>query len=196
MTGDDFARDLKSRFSIVRARQNQLVLSGITPEEWHSIVAQAYTDSKKAKPKALAAPPAPKPRDVIFDAIATVCRVNLKEMTPNMAKRVGVAKAQIVKVTKDVDAEEIVRRGLKYRQKHPQWELTPNALATHWGDMGNGERTELAKNDPYVEPGNWRPVALRLFPDALKWVRPHDWRTLGWQDIDLTLRRKILEVER
>lgn len=129
----------------------------------------------------------------LFDALASSCGQNTKELPRAMLRAVGVALSDIRAVTPDVSPEEIERRAGCYRQKHRDWPLTAPALAKYWGEFGAGH-TRTGKIDPYVEPPSiWREVAKALFPDAKDWINPHDFDAVKWADVRLTLGPQILK---
>jgi hypothetical protein len=78
---------------------------------------------------------ADKPRDLIFEAIASVCSINWKELTPSSRGALG-------KATKDLKAvgatpEEILKRALLYKKRFST-ALTPSALSKHWPSLNVG----------------------------------------------------------
>lgn len=78
----------------------------------------------------------PRKRDPLFDALAETCGLNLAEMTRPAASRVAAALATL----RDLDPtpEDIRKRAETYRRLHPDWELTPTALAAHWPELTPG----------------------------------------------------------
>lgn len=86
-------------------------------------------------------PPAPKKakkRNPLFDALATACGLKPDEVTKSGASVIGKALAEIREVYPgpDLKPEEIHARAHEYRRQHPQWELTPSALAKYWAGLG------------------------------------------------------------
>ena len=75
-------------------------------------------------------------RNPVFDALAVVGGAKLEELTRSAAGAVAEALKQIMAVTPSVTAGEITARAARYRLLHPQWELTPTALAKHWAGLG------------------------------------------------------------
>ena len=86
-------------------------------------------------------PPAPKKakkRNPLFDAIATACGLKPDEITKSGASAIGKALAEIREVCPGpggLEAEEIHARAREYKRQHPQWELTPSALAKYWAGL-------------------------------------------------------------
>lgn len=86
-------------------------------------------------------PPAPKKakkRNPLFDALATACGLKPDEITKSGASVIGKALAEIREVCPgpDLKPEEIHARAHEYKRQHPQWELTPSALAKYWAGLG------------------------------------------------------------
>jgi len=84
---------------------------------------------------------APRPRNPLFDALAAATGCNPLEMTEPAARACAVALKAIRKVAPDLMPAEIKRRADSYRRKHPDWSLTPNALAKHWPSLGESAGT-------------------------------------------------------
>lgn len=104
-------------------------------------------------------------RNPVIDALASLTCSNLAEVTD--WSRHAKALQLIQAVTPGVTAEEIGRRAAKYRREHPDWALTSTALATHWGECGNGSNGNGVKSaDIYTEPEGWREKWARLHPDV------------------------------
>lgn len=81
--------------------------------------------------------PVPRKRNPAFDALAVVGGGNLIELTKSAAGIVAKALAEIEGVSKCVTSEEIKLRAAQYKRLHPQWDLTPTALAKHWASLGS-----------------------------------------------------------
>ena len=96
-------------------------------------------------------PPAPKKakkRNPLFDAIATACGLKPDEITKSGASAIGKALAEIREVCPGpggLEAEEIHARAREYKRQHPQWELTPSALAKYWAGL-----SKLTGRNPYA----------------------------------------------
>lgn len=134
-------------------------------------------------------------RDLLFDAIVLACGCDLTSMTRNFAKMVATAKRDILEATPDVTPEEVQRRVKAYKAKYQGAACTPMALANHWPEFGqpNGRGTRGSKTDIYTEPpAGWRIIAVKLYPDATKWVTPHNFGTMAWLEVNDTIRRGIL----
>lgn len=89
-------------------------------------------------------PPArPRQRNPLFDTLARVCDINVDELTPPQAKRVGTALALIRKAReaagKELRVGDLEARAARYRRKYPQASLTPTALSAHWAELGPGQ---------------------------------------------------------
>jgi len=81
-------------------------------------------------------PPKPRPRDPLFDALARSCGSNPLEMPSPQARACAVALAAIRKVCPTLTPEEIASRAATYQRIHKDWNLTPSALCSHWGECG------------------------------------------------------------
>lgn len=90
-------------------------------------------------PKAEVAPP-PKPpraRNVLADTLATLNGEDLREVTRPQWSSIMASLKSIKDVCPDVTPDEIKRRVHRYRQLHPQWELTHSAIAKYWGSLSS-----------------------------------------------------------
>ncbi len=88
-------------------------------------------------------------RDPAFDALATSTGYKLDELTRSNARMVGVKLAEIHDASGLVGqelADEIRRRAVRYRTKHPSWELTPGGLVNHWAAL---DGTAARERRPY-----------------------------------------------
>lgn len=84
-------------------------------------------------------PPKPKKQrtaDPLFDALATECGSNPRELTAAAARECGVALADIRSVAPDLTAAEIQRRAENYRLQFADAACTVFALAKHWARCG------------------------------------------------------------
>lgn len=90
----------------------------------------ARPEKREQKPKM------PRPRNVAFDALVSATGGNPEQVTPAEGGRVAKALADIRSVCPSLSpedlADEIHRRAGIYRRSHPDWSLTPTALASHW----------------------------------------------------------------
>lgn len=88
-------------------------------------------------------------RDPAFDALAEATGHDLKALTGPAARTIGVMLAEIafaegsrmigagIRAAHDEQlAEQIRYRAERYRRLHPEWDLTPAALAKHWPTLG------------------------------------------------------------
>jgi hypothetical protein len=82
---------------------------------------------------AAAAPPGGRPRNLLFDALATATGEEPSGLTATAGKAIGSALAEIRKASPDVTPEEIHVRAENYRLHMPQATLTAHALKAHWG---------------------------------------------------------------
>ena len=86
-----------------------------------------------------------RPRDELFDGLASACGSDPKQMTSREARSCAVALAEIRKVCPTLTPEEIARRAKNYRESHKTWPLTPNALCAHWGESGQTAPTPVRR---------------------------------------------------
>lgn len=82
----------------------------------------------------------PRKRNPAFDALAEACGMDPTQLTRSAARTVGVKLAEIREVwngSGDLGAlaEEIRSRADRYRRIHPEWPLTPGALAKWWAKL-------------------------------------------------------------
>lgn len=76
---------------------------------------------------------APRPRDVLFDALSISCgEGNPSDVSKDVNTATGVALSKIKKLSPDVTVEEIERRAANYRGHFEGATLTAGALAKHW----------------------------------------------------------------
>ena len=80
-------------------------------------------------------------RDPLFDALALSCGLKLEEITKSAAGVIVAALKEIRAVSYSVTPTEIASRASNYRRLHPQWELTPSAVAKHWASLGKSTAT-------------------------------------------------------
>ena len=90
-------------------------------------------DLEVEKERAVPAPS--RKRDEIHHALAVVEGADSTQLTRPHARRIAVAAAAIRAAVPDVSPSEIYRRAATYQRLHPEWELTANALASHWASV-------------------------------------------------------------
>lgn len=97
-----------------------------------------------------------RPRNLLADALAHVCGMDLSCMTDGEWKRVGIALAAIKKAQPDVTVEDIRAHAMNYRKTFRDAILTPLALSNHWGATaprgGNGPRSAFQGSGGVVTP--------------------------------------------
>jgi hypothetical protein len=133
-----------------------------------------------------------RPRNELFDALATATGLNLAQLTRHGAACVSTALADIKEVTPDLTCEEIRRRVARYKQLHPSWTCSALAIDKNWSELGEGDRTRAAKVDVYIEPKSWHLIAVGLFgkDTADKMVAD------GWFKLAVNYRSDILKAIR
>ena len=100
-------------------------------------------------------------RNVAFDALATVCRIDpTRRLTPSEASKIGKALSEISAAMPDVSPEnlaiEIQRRAANYRlNKPPGCLLSPPALASNWGESANAKPANEKNGHPAKRTGHY-----------------------------------------
>lgn len=95
----------------------------------------ASTNALPVLADAVAAAPAARGRNELFDALAASCGIDPEEMTDRERRATGVALAEIRKAWKGDPHElqfEMRDRALRFVAIFPHASLTPNALANQW----------------------------------------------------------------
>lgn len=132
-------------------------------------------------------------RDILFDAIANACGVDLTSLTRNYAKQIATAKRDIMEASPGVSSDEVDRRAKAYYAKYRNAVLTPMALANRWPEFGNGH-TITSKPDIYCEPKDW---TASKAAQTLLHVSPETWANIvaeGWFNLSPDLRTSILKA--
>lgn len=140
----------------------------------------------------------PRPRDVVFDLLVELGRINAKEMTKPQAALIGKKKAELLEALPGATPEQIVaeirERWRRWCARYPSPSMhTIPALVSHWGELGGGPATKSERLNPYVEPPwDWRAVLkAEASPGApiLEGIEK-----LSWFDVSKELREKFLKV--
>lgn len=143
--------------------------------------------------KALGAKIPRKERDRLFDALAEACHFT-PPFTKSAAGQIARAIKEILEVNPTVTPEEMLRRARIILKKF-DGRGGPMAVAAHWHEVSSTPRTTAAKTDPYVEPPVvWRVMAAAKYPDAANWGNPHDFATMPWSEVSISLRPDILKL--
>lgn len=131
-------------------------------------------------------------RDQLFDGLCVACGIDPTEVTRPHAATIGTALADIAAVAPDLTPEEFGLRANKYKRLHADWELTPSALATHWGELGSGDIGQTLASRCAAEPANWQDFARQMFVDA-EWSEGSIALVLekGWSHLSLDHRKAI-----
>jgi len=79
-----------------------------------------------------AGPPAPRPRNLILDALVAIDGSDPMQVTASAFRAAATALAEIRAVCPALTPDEIRRRAAHYRAHHRDLTLTPHALAKHW----------------------------------------------------------------
>lgn len=80
-------------------------------------------------------------RDLIFEALCEAMGADWRTMPKSAAARYNVAAKEL----REIHAEpaEVLVRAQRYRVQHPDWELTPTALVTHWPTLSRGTTVKV-----------------------------------------------------
>ena len=89
-------------------------------------------------------------RNLQMDAIVEACGGDLPATTRSAWAQAAKALSDIREVAPQVTPDEIKAKAVSYRKAHPDWELTPTALAKHWGSLA--ER----KQGSFLDGLDWR----------------------------------------
>lgn len=109
----------------------------------------------------------PRKRDELIDGLIVVCGFDPLTATPRAVRAAAVATAEIKSVHPLLTTEDLERTAKLYKRNHPDWPLTPNALASHWHEFNRSEKQREAKArlDPYTAPAGWQEVAEKMYPN-------------------------------
>lgn len=132
-------------------------------------------------------------RDVIFDAIAEACGIDLTCLTPREAGKIVDAKAEIMAASPNVTPEQIQKKARAYKSKYKDCACTPNALAGHWAELSTGKTTKPESPDLYAEPdAAWRGV-LRAIGHDNNWddATVNDYANGPWHQVPSNLREMV-----
>ena len=75
----------------------------------------------------------PRKRDLLFDAMAEACGHDLMQLTKSSAAMIAKATSEIRPICKTPD--EVWEKAAIYKKLHPDWVLTPSALAKYWSSL-------------------------------------------------------------
>jgi hypothetical protein len=89
----------------------------------------------------------PRRRDPIFDALVEACGLDYADMTDRERRACGVAAAELARLEAPPDRDEILRRGERYVEDWPNATRTPNAIASHWAQLGAGRPADRNARD-------------------------------------------------
>ncbi len=167
----------------------------LTRQAWIDAADQCLIEQAIAKKKSPTRTKADRPRNELFDTLATACGCrDVSQLTRNGAKAVGVAMADIREVAPHVTAAEIQRVVDAYKHRHPTWSCTPTAIAKNWAEFAKSDRTSTGKRDIYQEPPGWKQSnAARLAMNASL----ETWALVcerGWFDLSPDIRADILKA--
>ena len=115
-------------------------------------------------------PEEPKPKkqrtaDPLFDALATACGSNPRELTTTAARGCAIALADIRKVAPELTAAELTRRAENYRLHFPDAACTVFAIAKHWAQCGERPAPRSTTTQrPNQNPNYGTKCELAFFP--------------------------------
>lgn len=135
-------------------------------------------------------------RNALFDALAGACGYP-KNITSSAARTVAAALKDILEVEPGLTPDALGSTAKAVLRKYEK--AGPMAVAAHWHEfsVNRTERTNIAKRDVYQKPDEkWREVAAHKYPDAKEWNNPHDFSSMNWFDVSLSIRHDILQALR
>lgn len=112
--------------AFAEASRTVVVGSGIR-DQGSGTIAPAGAVAKEARKE-----PAPRPRNELLDALASVDGVSLDQVTRTKWGEAAKALADICEVCPAVTVDEIRKRARNYRTHYPNAASTPSAIAKHW----------------------------------------------------------------
>lgn len=122
-----------------KQKQKQMQKENITPDK--SGEGEKPEKKKERKPVA---------RNPIIDALVESCGGEIATTTRPAWVQAATALRDIKEVSPVVTVDDIKAKAAAYRKAHPEWDLTPLALAKHWGSLT--ERKQGALMDEF----DWR----------------------------------------
>ena len=123
-------------------------------------------------------------RNELLDCLAAVDGSNPDQVTPTAWPAIATALKAIKAVCPSVTVDEIQRRARNYAQKHPDWSLTPNALAKNWAGCERGTNQMATKNLPPInEPNGWK-AFLNHHCEGSVYGANSEREAHQWSDID------------
>jgi DNA-binding transcriptional ArsR family regulator len=109
-------------------------------DQHDTVVVAEPEENRKEEP--IAAAPRKKEPDLLFEAVATACKIDWTALTPSGRGPINRA----VKELRDIGVtpDQVGGRAAAYRRTYPDISLTPTALAKHWAALtpaGSPKRT-------------------------------------------------------
>lgn len=192
MTADEFSAKLYAYFKATADKSGQPLKAA----NWLATAANFFREH--IEPKMIArkrrSTKAPaRARNLFFDALAVGCGYNLNRIGRVAGSTIGAAVSDIREANPDATPEEIQTRARAIMKRYEK--AGPMAVAAHYADreFGGGNPTKRALSDVSIEPEGWREFALANWPDALDWVNAHDFKTIPWREVVLTLREIVVQ---
>lgn len=174
-----FAHKLANALKVAKAAN----VSTWNQELWMKTVNEVFALERATQQRKPAG--AKRERNPLYDALAIATGTrNVDQLTRAAAKAVGVALADIQKVTPGLTVTEIQRRAAAYRRRWPDpRNLSAQALAKHWGQFAPTEgeaATDAATRDVYQEPKEWHAAAVALHgKDVADMMKERGWMNIG-----------------
>jgi hypothetical protein len=114
--------------------QMQMQKEDITPPNppKGALTGKPPEDEKPAKPKKERKPVE---RNAPLDALVEYCGGNVSTTTRSAWVQAATSLRDIKEVSPHVTPDDIKEKASTYRRLHPDWDLTPLALAKHWGSL-------------------------------------------------------------
>lgn len=105
-------------------RGDTRVREGGTPMSPESVVEPSVTSLRAETAR---------PRDELFEALATVDGADLANLTRSARGSLNAAAKQLREI--GATPEDVHARAAAYRRRHPEWPLTAQALVKHWPSL-------------------------------------------------------------
>ena len=111
-------------------------------------------------------------RDLIFEALCSAMGADWNGMPRSEQSRYNAATKQLREI--GATPSDIIQKARRYEQLHPDWELTPTSLVSHWSSLSRGATQKVSRqifpenDEPEVElvgpPPDFRLPVLKVMP--------------------------------
>jgi biotin operon repressor len=122
-------------------------------DDQHDTRVRAIT-GREPEEEPLAAAPRKREPDLIFEAIANACGIDITQLT-------GTSRGQLNKAAKELKEigatpDDVTAKAQAFRRQYEQATLTPTALAKHWPQLASA--THKVKQGPATCPDCYQPL--------------------------------------